>query len=111
MNERAAGLSARQRRRALLITVPGVVAFGVITVATLTAHLWHEEWRNDGWARPSLVVHLASAATAVLAGAWMVWRRPRNRCGPVAILLGVVFAAWWMTFFRELQQGWWLVVS
>ena len=29
----------------------------------------------------------------------MVWRRPANRCGPVAMLLGIVFAAWWLTFF------------
>jgi signal transduction histidine kinase len=111
MEQRAAAFPARSRRRALIVIVPGLVAFIAITVATLTAHRWHSEWQTDGWARPSLAVHLAAAATAVLAGAWMVWRRPANRCGPVAMLLGVVFAAWWFTFFRELQHGWWLVAS
>jgi signal transduction histidine kinase len=27
------------------------------------------------------------------------------------MLLGIVFAAWWLLYFRELDHGWWLVAS
>jgi signal transduction histidine kinase len=109
MNQAVRAVRSPSRRRALVLVVPGLLAFGVITVATLTAGKWRDIWRDDPWARQVLLVHLASTALAVVAGAWMVWRRPANRCGPVAMLLGLVFGLWWLSFWRAPQRDWWLV--
>src|SRR5437667_166876 len=45
------------------------------------------------------------AAAALIGGAYLALRRPSNRCGTVAVLLGVVFASWWISAFAWQQAG------
>jgi signal transduction histidine kinase len=110
-----AGRPERNRRpypvRRWTVAVLGGSALVVIAGALLTAARWHDAWIRDPYARPVLVTHLLATTIAIAAGIWMTWRRPANWCGPVAVLLGVVFGCWLAAFFALPDHGQWRNVS
>jgi signal transduction histidine kinase len=90
-------------------------ALAVATAASIAIPLvlvrsprYREVWFNDGWVMPVLIAHLAAVLTAIAGGAAMVRRRPGNRCGYVAIALGIVFGGWYIAYFSVPQRDWWL---
>jgi signal transduction histidine kinase len=84
-----------------------VLAVPVITVAFLLSDHYRTVWQNDPWVRPVHVTHLLSVAAAVWGGAFLVRRRPANRCGYVAIALGIVFGCWLLAAYLVPPTGWW----
>jgi hypothetical protein len=94
------------RRRAIVLSVLGAMVLAMVTVTLFAAHWWQEAWRTDAWARPALIMHLASAWTALAAGIWMTWRRPMNWCGPVGMGVGVAFGLWFIPIFAAPQFPW-----
>src|SRR3954469_25213081 len=99
------------RLRRWLVAGLGTAALVVIYAAVLTADRWHSAWVDDVYARPILIAHLFATTVAILAGTWMTWRRPANRCGPVAVLLGTVFGIWFVAAMALPDRGQWLNVS
>ena len=94
-----------------------IVGAGVVTLVALFALLhsstrYRENWHNDQWGRVALVAHFVSVVAAVTGGAFLVSRRPRNRCGYVGIAIGLVLGAWFVAVFRiDKGSGWWLLVG
>jgi signal transduction histidine kinase len=93
------------------VTVLGGSALVFVTGALPAAERWRDAWGRDPYARPVLVAHLLATAIAIGAGIWMTWRRPANPCGPIAVLLGVVFGCWLASFFVLPEHGQWRNVS
>jgi len=89
----------------------GAAALVAISAALLTADRWHGRWDEAPLERPILIAHLLATTVAIAAGIWLTWRRPANPCGPVAVLLGVVFGAWFVGFFVLPEHGQWRNVS
>jgi signal transduction histidine kinase len=91
-------------RAAITVAALTVPAVGVASVLS-DSYRW--VWTHDAWAKPVFVMHLLSVAGAVWGGAFLVWRRPANRCGYVAIALGVVFGTWLVAVYLVPEDGWW----
>src|SRR5262245_49554908 len=74
-----------------LVLAALVVPVQVAVLRGLTPR-WHAIWTIDPLARVIIVANIVSCGLAAAGGAWMIIRRPSNRCGPAAVLLGAVFA-------------------
>ena len=55
-----------------------------------------------------LVVHLLVVAAAIGGGVFLTVRRPTNRCGVVAVAVGVALGLFYVSFFSIPDHGWWL---
>ena len=91
-----AGIGAR--RKWLLLGVAAAVVPAEL-VGLLLADRFRANWSADFWARPAMVAHVVSAVAAAGGAAVLVWRRPANRCSTVAVLLAVVWAAWFVSVY------------
>src|SRR5262245_31274059 len=94
------------RARLFLVLAALVVPVEVIVLRGLTPS-WQSIWTDDPLARVIIIANVVSCALAAGGGAWMIIRRPSNRCGPVAVLVGAVFATWFCVVLRWASAGGW----
>jgi signal transduction histidine kinase len=99
-------------RRSAAITAVGAVWFVVLTAALWSIDRYRENWDHDGWGRIALVTHVVSSVAAVVGGAFLISRRPRNRCGYIAVAVGLVLGSWlFVVFHVQDGDGWWLLLG
>jgi signal transduction histidine kinase len=88
----------------LILGLGALSLAGLLVFTVVNEHVGFA-WEHDPWSRPVIVVQLASTAAAIIGGATMMLRRPSNWCGAIGVLLGVVFAAWWIASFAWGHAG------
>jgi signal transduction histidine kinase len=86
------------------------VVLGTVVVAQVTFVVWSDlmtrripdsTYRQTAFDHVLIEGFFAGAAVAVVAGALLVDRQPRNRCGVVLIALGVSMSTWWSLSLRS----------
>ena len=102
-------VTSGRRNSRVGITIVAVLLVGAIVVVLLRSPRYRADWSADTWGRAVLVVHLLAVAAAIGGGAFLLVRRPTNRCGVVAVTVGVaLLGLFYVSFFSIPDHGWWL---
>ena len=104
-------VTSGRRNSRVGITIVAVMLVGAIVVVLLRSPRYRADWSADTWGRSVLVVQLLAVAAAIGGGAFLLVRRPTNRCGLVAMAVGVALGLFYISFFSIPDHGWWLAAN
>ena len=97
-------------RRAWL-AIAAALAPVALLAALVTTPRWQMWWSDQPWSRPVLVARVVSVTACFWGASLLVNRRPANRCGQIAVALGVAYGLWLAVGDRLPYDGWWPFLS